>query len=189
MRLPAAAVQPDGSARRTVCDLPGPQAARRVDPSVPGTGARRRGRVWTHRLPHDLQHFESPTQEERDRAHQRCRTQERGGGREMPRRDLLRNFIVVRRADGGTQRRYLRRYLRRAEAALKANPELRRELLTRYPYCIVDEYQDTDLAQHRLLEALYGPTLDRIMVVGDVLQSIYAFRGAHPENMSIIKAT
>src|ERR1700694_3365493 len=79
--------------------------------------------------------------------------------------------------------------LHRAEAAINANPDLQRELVERYPYCIVDEYQDTDLAQHRLLVAIYGSDLSRVMVVGDVLQSIYAFRGANPENIDLIKAT
>lgn len=78
--------------------------------------------------------------------------------------------------------------LLRAEAAIRTLPDLRRELLDRYPYCIVDEYQDTDLPQHRLLVAIYGEELRNVMVVGDVLQSIYAFRGAHPENIDLIKA-
>ncbi|MDQ6779565.1 MAG: ATP-dependent helicase [Candidatus Eremiobacteraeota bacterium] len=79
--------------------------------------------------------------------------------------------------------------LLRAEAAIRTSPELRRELLDRHPYCIVDEYQDTDLAQHRLLAAIYGAEMRNVMVVGDVLQSIYAFRGAHPENIDLIKAS
>lgn len=77
--------------------------------------------------------------------------------------------------------------LLRAEAALRASPSLRDELLRRYRHCIVDEYQDTDLAQHRFLEALFGPNLARVMVVGDVLQSIYSFRGARPENVQAFK--
>jgi len=45
--------------------------------------------------------------------------------------------------------------LLRAEAAIRTAPDLRRELLDRFPYCIVDEYQDTDLPQHRL-QRCYG---------------------------------
>ena len=77
--------------------------------------------------------------------------------------------------------------LAQAEAALVASPSLREELRDRYRCCIVDEYQDTDLAQHRFLEALFGAGFARVMVVGDVLQSIYSFRGAHPQNVEIFK--
>ena len=75
----------------------------------------------------------------------------------------------------------------RAEAALNENAELRQELRERYRCCIVDEYQDTDLAQHRFLEALFGVGFERVMVVGDILQSIYSFRGAHPQNVELLK--
>jgi len=73
----------------------------------------------------------------------------------------------------------------RAERALRENDALRVDLRQRYRCCIVDEYQDTDRAQHRLLEALFGPGLASVMVVGDALQSIFSFRGAHPENVAV----
>ena len=74
-----------------------------------------------------------------------------------------------------------------AQQALSENSELRDELRARYRCCIVDEYQDTDLAQHRFLEALFGSGLACVMVVGDVLQSIYSFRGAQPDNVLAFK--
>jgi superfamily I DNA/RNA helicase/RecB family exonuclease len=46
-----------------------------------------------------------------------------------------------------------------------------------YDLVVVDEYQDTDPAQERLLQALCGDGRD-LLVVGDPDQSIYAFRGA-----------
>jgi len=46
----------------------------------------------------------------------------------------------------------------------------------------VDEYQDTDPAQVRLLQALAGEGRD-VVVVGDPDQSIYAFRGAEPRGI------
>jgi superfamily I DNA/RNA helicase/RecB family exonuclease len=53
-----------------------------------------------------------------------------------------------------------------------------RDLLRgRYDLVVVDEYQDTDSAQERLLRALAGDGRD-LVVVGDPDQSIYAFRGA-----------
>ena len=74
-----------------------------------------------------------------------------------------------------------------AERSLRKSTALRKELRTRYRCCIVDEYQDTDLAQHRFLEALFGSGLGCVMVVGDVLQSIYSFRGARPGNVLAFK--
>jgi ATP-dependent exoDNAse (exonuclease V) beta subunit len=98
--------------------------------------------------------------------------------------DILRRFAARLAA------RYALTYadiLHRAEQALRDNEELRRELQGRYRCCIVDEYQDTDLAQHRLLEALFGTDLAAVMVVGDVLQSIFSFRGARPDNVEIFR--
>ncbi|MGV9693935.1 UvrD-helicase domain-containing protein, partial [Streptomyces sp. NPDC003444] len=50
--------------------------------------------------------------------------------------------------------------------------------LPRYDAVYVDEYQDTDPAQVRLLHALAGGGRDTVVAFGDPDQSIYAFRGA-----------
>ena len=55
--------------------------------------------------------------------------------------------------------------------------EGRADLRGRFDLVVVDEYQDTDSAQERLLRALAGEGRD-LVVVGDPDQSIYAFRGA-----------
>ena len=60
---------------------------------------------------------------------------------------------------------------------LAETPEVRAQLRSAYRVIFVDEYQDTDPAQVRLLEALAGDGRE-LVVVGDPDQSIYAFRGA-----------
>lgn len=51
-----------------------------------------------------------------------------------------------------------------------------------FKYILVDEYQDTNIAQYELLKML-SPTKDKICVVGDDAQSIYSWRGAEIKNM------
>lgn len=53
-------------------------------------------------------------------------------------------------------------------------PDLRQRYATRYPHVLVDEYQDLNLAQERLVELIARDPF----VVGDDDQSIYRFRGA-----------
>ncbi|MBN6546555.1 UvrD-helicase domain-containing protein, partial [Streptomyces bryophytorum] len=60
---------------------------------------------------------------------------------------------------------------------LARRPEVHRELSRRYDAVYVDEYQDTDPAQVRLLRALAGQGR-RLVAFGDPDQSVYAFRGA-----------
>ncbi|GAA1411390.1 hypothetical protein GCM10009639_62980 [Kitasatospora putterlickiae] len=60
---------------------------------------------------------------------------------------------------------------------LADRPEVERSLRERYDAVFVDEYQDTDPAQVRLLRRLAGGGRD-LIAVGDPDQSIYAFRGA-----------
>lgn len=69
------------------------------------------------------------------------------------------------------------------KALLVLQGEEGKKVRRRYRAVVVDEYQDTDRRQQRLLEALCGEELSSVFVVGDVRQAIYAWRGAHPEGM------
>ena len=67
-------------------------------------------------------------------------------------------------------------------ALLEDDATLRTAWQERLRYLLVDEYQDTNTAQYRLLKALAGPR-GAFTAVGDDDQSIYAWRGANPENL------
>lgn len=62
------------------------------------------------------------------------------------------------------------------------NPEVLRHYRNLYKYIMVDEYQDTNYAQYRLVSLLAGEN-GNLGVVGDDDQSIYRFRGATIENI------
>jgi len=66
---------------------------------------------------------------------------------------------------------------------LQADTEIRLRWQNRVRYLLVDEYQDTNAVQYALVKLLVGPE-GRFTVVGDDDQSIYAWRGAEPENMA-----
>ena len=65
---------------------------------------------------------------------------------------------------------------------LRDHPEALESIGGRFDYIMVDEYQDTNLAQYLILKKL-GQRHNNICVVGDDSQSIYAFRGAKIENI------
>jgi superfamily I DNA/RNA helicase len=64
---------------------------------------------------------------------------------------------------------------------MESNKALREKWGRRYHYIMVDEYQDTNGAQLRMLKALAGNR--NLCVVGDDDQSIYGFRGAVASNI------
>jgi DNA helicase-2/ATP-dependent DNA helicase PcrA len=65
---------------------------------------------------------------------------------------------------------------------LELFPEVRARYSATFRYVLVDEYQDTNAAQYRLLQLLAGEHRN-LAVVGDDDQSIYAFRGADITNI------
>jgi superfamily I DNA/RNA helicase len=62
------------------------------------------------------------------------------------------------------------------------DPDARERWATRYQYVMVDEFQDTNRAQLRMVQGLVVKT-NNLMVVGDDDQSIYSWRGADPTNI------
>ncbi len=65
---------------------------------------------------------------------------------------------------------------------LKENPEVRTLLDARFRYILVDEYQDTNLAQYAIVRAL-SMDYPNLAVTGDPDQSIYGWRGANLSNI------
>jgi ATP-dependent DNA helicase Rep len=64
----------------------------------------------------------------------------------------------------------------------REQPEVLAKWQQRIRYMLVDEYQDTNLAQYELVRTLVKEK-QALTVVGDDDQSIYAWRGARPENL------
>ena len=62
------------------------------------------------------------------------------------------------------------------------HPEIRQKYARQFRYVLVDEYQDTNFAQHSIVLQLTEEH-QRVCVVGDDAQSIYSFRGANIENI------
>lgn len=70
----------------------------------------------------------------------------------------------------------------RSLEVLRQFPEVKKRTQDRFRILLVDEYQDSNVAQHQLLKELYAPGT-YICVVGDDDQSIYRFRGAEVGNL------
>ena len=82
----------------------------------------------------------------------------------------------------GQRRRFRRPAAARRHAAARRTPKSARRLDDRYRYILVDEYQDTNLAQYAIVRAL---SIDHpnLAVTGDPDQSIYGWRGANLSNI------
>jgi len=71
--------------------------------------------------------------------------------------------------------------------ALHNDSEYRQTTQIQLRHILVDEYQDTNISQYELVKLLAGTTTP-FTVVGDDDQSIYAWRGARPENLAQLKS-
>ena len=69
----------------------------------------------------------------------------------------------------------------------KARPDILEKWQNKVRYLLVDEYQDTNSSQYLLVKQLVGHR-SNFTVVGDDDQSIYAWRGARPENLAELQA-
>jgi ATP-dependent DNA helicase Rep len=69
---------------------------------------------------------------------------------------------------------------------LRERTDIRENWQQRIRHLLVDEYQDTNGAQYELVRLLVGPR-GAFTVVGDDDQSIYAWRGARPENLARLR--
>ncbi len=67
-----------------------------------------------------------------------------------------------------------------------SHPEILDAWQNRIRYLLVDEYQDTNASQYRMVRLLVGPR-GALTVVGDDDQSVYAWRGAQPENLALLQ--
>jgi DNA helicase II / ATP-dependent DNA helicase PcrA len=70
----------------------------------------------------------------------------------------------------------------KAVEVLTGNAEVRETLRKRFSFVLLDEYQDTNVAQRRMLQALVGPG-GAVTAVGDARQAIFAWRGATMFNL------
>jgi ATP-dependent DNA helicase Rep len=69
---------------------------------------------------------------------------------------------------------------------LQENIAVREKWQQRLRYLLVDEYQDTNACQYLMVKLLAGVE-SRFTAVGDDDQSIYAWRGARPENLNLLQ--
>ncbi|TCO82703.1 ATP-dependent DNA helicase Rep [Plasticicumulans lactativorans] len=70
-------------------------------------------------------------------------------------------------------------------ALFEADAAIRETWQGRIRYLLVDEYQDTNTCQYRLVKAIVGAR-GQLTAVGDDDQSIYAWRGAQPQNLRLL---
>lgn len=71
---------------------------------------------------------------------------------------------------------------------LRDNPDIRNHYAEYFRYVLVDEYQDTNFAQHLIVSQICE-NHGNLMVVGDDAQSIYSFRGANIANILNLNRT
>ena len=74
-----------------------------------------------------------------------------------------------------------------AMGLLESNAAIRRLVSRVYPYVCVDEFQDTNLAQYRVLSNIVDPATKNLFVVADDDQIIYQWNGADPRRLHSLR--
>ena len=69
---------------------------------------------------------------------------------------------------------------------LEADAAVREQVRARFPYLLIDEFQDLNAAQYRLVLQLAGEGAG-LMAIGDPDQAIYSFRGASPAHFAHLR--
>ncbi len=69
---------------------------------------------------------------------------------------------------------------------LEADAAVREQVRARFPYLLIDEFQDLNAAQYRLVLQLTGAGVG-LMAIGDPDQAIYSFRGASPDYFACLR--
>jgi DNA helicase-2/ATP-dependent DNA helicase PcrA len=93
--------------------------------------------------------------------------------------DAYKNYVTLLHERGLADFGFLQRY---TYDLLTDHPEVVNELRNRYKSIMVDEYQDTNAVQEKILKLIAGDG-NNLTVVGDDDQSIYRFRGATVRNL------
>ncbi|MCQ2973890.1 MAG: ATP-dependent helicase [Bacteroidales bacterium] len=75
-----------------------------------------------------------------------------------------------------------------ANLIMHNNPEIAKVIISRFPYVIIDEAQDTSLMQNNLFSILVEAGLSNIEYIGDSYQAIYEWRDANPQFFSDLLA-
>ncbi|MCY4312660.1 MAG: ATP-dependent helicase [Gammaproteobacteria bacterium] len=71
---------------------------------------------------------------------------------------------------------------------LERVPRIARQVRTVYRYVCVDEFQDTNLAQYKVLRLLCPETTSNLFVVADADQIIFQWNGANPKRLEELKS-
>lgn len=74
-----------------------------------------------------------------------------------------------------------------ATALIQTKPYVRKCLVAKFPWILIDEYQDLGKPLHEMILSLFSMTNIKIFAVGDPDQSIYSFNGAIPQYLIELK--
>ncbi|HEV3472164.1 MAG TPA: ATP-dependent DNA helicase [Actinomycetota bacterium] len=98
------------------------------------------------------------------------------------RKELVRAVAAYTKAKQRAGRIDFGDQISKAVEILEGNEEIRDSYRRRFPFVLLDEYQDTNVAQRRMLQALIGAG-GAVTAVGDARQAIFAWRGATMYNL------